>query len=127
MYPFYYHYYPVSYYYGDYRYQSLSRQQLDPTLFMTSARVSQRLLRDALLIVQKIMNDYNFAKEVMEAARSSQFQKVEELIGSIGIQGDIDIWFNPDGIRFELPSRPGESGKGTLVLSILWQEFPHYV
>ena len=131
MYPYYWYSYPFQNYnrmiYTPMNNVINYRQQLDPTLFMSSANVSQRLLNDSLTIVRKISSDQNFAREIMEAARESQFSKVEQLIASIGVSNVVDVWFNPDGMRIELPSNPQEKGKAMLKLSLNWQDFPHYV
>lgn len=126
MYSNYWYYYP---YLNQYNWmmQNSFRQQLDPTIFMSSANVSKRLLNEATKIVNKISSDENFAREIMEAARSSQFSKVDELIASIGLNNKVEVWFNPDGIRIELPSSPQEKGKGMLILTLAWQDFPHFV
>lgn len=102
------------------------QQQLNPQLFMDSAKGSQKILNDANKIVQKVANDRNFAHEVMVASRNSQFDRVNQLLKSIGINSDLEIWFNPDGIRIELRSGTSEKGKSTLILSLAWQEFPYY-
>lgn len=131
MYPYYWYSYPFQNQnrvtYTPVNHPNHYRQQLDPTLFMTSANDSQLLLNDALTIVRKISTDQNFARKIMEAARESKFSVVESLIASIGVSSIVDIWFNPDGMRIELPTNPQDKGKAMLKLSLIWQDFPHFV
>jgi hypothetical protein len=105
--------------------QRSSRQMepLDPSLFMESATDGQLFLEEANSILNKITTDREFARQVMTAARESDYQAVERLIMETGITRRPRIWFNPEGIRFEFQSSPEQVYKSSLSMAVKWQQF----
>ncbi|WP_143051184.1 hypothetical protein [Salipaludibacillus aurantiacus] len=75
------------------------------------------------MILNKITTDREFARQVMTAARESDYQEVERLIMRTGITRRPKIWFNPDGIRFEFESLIEQEHKSHLSLAVKWQKF----
>ncbi|MCE7792069.1 hypothetical protein K8O68_06490 [Salipaludibacillus sp. CUR1] len=102
---------------------SRQMEPLDPSMFMDSATDGQLFLQEANAILNKITTDREFARQVMTAARESDYQEVERLIMETGITRRPRIWFNPDGIRFEFQSSPEQVYKSSLSMAVKWQQF----
>lgn len=110
LYPSHYHsYYPVR-----------EPAQLDPTMFMVSARQTQELLKDGKLILEKIASSKPFSVDIMRWARSSNKAKVEELIKSTGIKQKPQISYNPNGLIVTLINDQNDIDCCHLILKIRW-------
>ena len=75
-----------------------------------SAERFQALIKEARLLTEKIINDPEFAHELMNAAQLSDQDKVDNLIMSTGISIKANAYFSPSGIQIEFDStEQGES------------------
>ncbi|MFG6149321.1 hypothetical protein [Halobacillus sp. B23F22_1] len=96
MYHYPYHYYYQPYYWGGRQYESI-----DPTLLTESAAESRKLMQDASKVLEKLAESKEFDAQLMQAAQQSNDEEVERLIASIGVTSEVDIHYNPDGLRLE--------------------------
>lgn len=94
--------------------------QLDPTMFMNSARQSKNLIKDGQLILDKIANSKPFSLEIMHAAQSSNKAKVEELIKSTGIKQKPQISYSPNGLTVTFINEQNDIDCCHLILKIRW-------
>ena len=88
-------------------YQTAQRSQFPPvdsTLLHESAKESQQLMRDATKLIDLFATSKDFSTKVMDAAQQSKQEEVKRLIRSNGITSQIEVYFNPDGIRLEFRS-----------------------
>jgi hypothetical protein len=97
---------------------------INPTLFSQSAATAQTLMNDASVILKKLSESKSFAKSVMSAAQEGKTKEVQRMIQSLGMKSKVDLYFNPDGIRFTLSPRPGTFLCCQLVIGLRWNTFP---
>ncbi|WP_088322118.1 hypothetical protein [Ureibacillus manganicus] len=89
-------------------YQTAQRSQLPPvdtTLLHESAKETQKLMSDANKVVEMFSTSKDFSTKVMDAAQHSNREEVKRLIRSNGVTSQIEVYFNPDGIRLEFRSK----------------------
>lgn len=89
------------------------------TLFQ-SAEKFQLLMNQAHLLINKVKTSPKFARDLMEAAQSSNKKRVEELIRSTGITINVQTNFNPDGIKISLSNAEKDVGCCTLNMVLKW-------
>ncbi len=93
---------------------------VDPTQFKKSAESFQRLMNDASQIFERLAQSEEFAFEVMQAAQVDDVQRVQELVESTGVHGNVDIDYNPDGLTLEMHSQVEGSDCCILTMVIRW-------
>ena len=94
--------------------------QLDPTMFMNSARQTKDLIKDGQFILDKIANSKPFSLEIMRAAQSSNKAKVEELIKSTGIKQKPQLSYTPNGLTVTFINEQNNIDCCHLILKIRW-------
>ena len=78
-------------------------------------------MKQADLLVNKIVNSNEFAFELMDAAQLSNTKKVEELILSTGITIKLKTNYTPTGILIDLDnSEDDEGGCCQLRMALKW-------
>jgi hypothetical protein len=97
---------------------------VNPTLFTQSATTAQTLMNDASAILKKLASSKSFAISVMSAAQEGKTKEVQRMIQSLGIKSKVDLYFNPDGIRFTLSPPAGSFSCCQLVIGLRWNIFP---
>jgi hypothetical protein len=97
---------------------------INPTLFSQSAATAQTLMNDASTILKRLASSKSFATSVMSAAQEGNKKEVQRMIESLGIKSKVELYFNPDGIRFTLSPPPGAFLCCQLVIGLLWNIFP---
>lgn len=85
-----------------------------------SARQFQRLMEQASLLINKIIQSNSFAFDLMNAAQQSNQQKVDELIHATGISIDVKTKFTPSGIQITLDNSEMEGGCCKLLIALRW-------
>ncbi|MGP4108939.1 hypothetical protein [Virgibacillus sp. L01] len=118
-YPGYYYvpYYPNATYWPD-------RQQyppVDANLLYKSANETKKLMDDASIVLNKLAESQEFDAKLMNAAQTSNTAKVEQLIHSTGITSDVDIHYNPDGLRLEFISQVADTDCCKLRIALRWR------
>ena len=83
---------------------------VDTKRLHTSAQRFQKLMKEADLLIDNIVNSDEFTFELMNAAQLSNTKKVEELILSTGITLKLKTSFTPTGILIDLDNTEGEVG-----------------
>ncbi|WP_139187797.1 hypothetical protein [Bacillus tuaregi] len=118
------YYYQPNYYYHPYYYPVYVsyRQSLpvDPTILYQSANQTKTLMKEGSMVLNKLADSKEFDKKLMSAAQISDTEEVKRLIQSIGITSDIDINFNPDGLRLEFKSKAEHTECCRLLISLRW-------
>ncbi|WP_188455524.1 hypothetical protein [Virgibacillus oceani] len=94
---------------------------VNPNFFHESAGAFRQLLNDAAIILNKLADSREFAYKVMDAAQKNELDKVEELIRSTGIKGDIEVNYNPDGINLKMGSKIEDTECCKLDMAIRWR------
>lgn len=77
---------------------------VDPDRLYQSANQSQQLMADANKLVQRFATSKDFCTQVMDAAQRNNRDEVQRLIKSSGVDSDVTMYFNPDGLRLEFKS-----------------------
>ncbi|KGR79213.1 hypothetical protein CD29_07665 [Ureibacillus manganicus DSM 26584] len=62
-------------------------------------------MSDANKVVEMFSTSKDFSTKVMDAAQHSNREEVKRLIRSNGVTSQIEVYFNPDGIRLEFRSK----------------------
>jgi hypothetical protein len=97
---------------------------INPAIFSQSATAAQTIMNDASIILKKLSESKSFAKNVMSAAQEGKTKEVQRMIQSLGIKSKVDLYFNPDGIRFTLSPPAGAFSCCQLVIGLRWNIFP---
>ncbi|MFD1850457.1 hypothetical protein [Oceanobacillus bengalensis] len=97
------------------QYPEVDIHQLD-----ISARRFQALMKQADLLVDKIVEDPVFARELMSAAQKTDKSKVEELIESTGVTIKTATTFTPTGIRILLDNSEQGGDCCDLLIALRW-------
>jgi|GEM_PF-1177367 hypothetical protein len=85
-----------------------------------SARRFQQLMKEAQLLIGKIVESSDFARQLMGAAQESNQQRVDQLIRSTGISVRFRTDYSPSGIRIYLDNAEKEGGCCELLLGLRW-------
>ena len=93
---------------------------VDTQQFDTSIHKFQMLMRQANLLINKLADDPEFAKELMGAAQQSNENKVNELIKSTGVTINVKTSFTPTGIRIILNNSELAGGCCNLLVWLRW-------
>jgi hypothetical protein len=106
-------YYPAPYY--------RKLPEVDPTLFKESAEEMRILMMDASIMLAKLADSKEFAKQVMAAAQASNDKEVDRLLKSTGIKSDVKATFNPDGLNLQLEASVGGTKSSQLTIALRWR------
>lgn len=88
--------------------------------FDISAHQFQRLMEQARLFVNKIVNSSQFAYELMDAAQRSDKNKVEEMIRTTGITIAFHVQFTPTAIQIILDNSTEKVNCCQLLVGLKW-------
>lgn len=94
---------------------------VDPNLLYQSANESKKLMDEAGMVLDKLSESEEFDAELMYAAQDSDIEEVTRLIQSIGVTSDIDIDYNPDGLRLEFTSKVADMECCRLFIALRWR------
>lgn len=125
--PYQYPYYPVAQTHSTMHpnlfYQTAQRQDgyppVDPNRLFDSANQSQKLMDDANKLIQRFATSKDFCTQVMDAAQRNKQDEVQRLIKSSGVSSDVNMYFNPDGLRLEFKSADIECCQ--LLIALRWR------
>jgi hypothetical protein len=115
-----YYLYPPSYYqppYGPIR----QFPPVDPGLLYQSANQTKKLMADASMVLNKLSTSKEFDAKLMYAAEHSDIEEVRRLVHSIGVTSDVDIHYNPDGLRLEFTSKVANLDCCRLLVALRWR------
>ncbi|SET68389.1 hypothetical protein SAMN05216389_12059 [Oceanobacillus limi] len=110
-YPVYVKYFPIRQQYPD----------VDADLFFKSAGAFKHLMADASVILNKLSEDEQLAYKIMDEAQKNKTEKVKELIESTGVQGDVDVDYNPDGLNLTMHSQVEGTDCCKLTMTLRWR------
>ncbi|MDL4842537.1 hypothetical protein [Aquibacillus rhizosphaerae] len=96
-------------------YPEVNTQQLKK-----SAKAFQPLMKDANIIIESFATEETFAYKVMSAAQKSETAKIKEYIKELGVTRDVEIKYNPDGIRLRLVNHSDNIECCKLSVSLQW-------
>jgi len=94
---------------------------VDSNLLYQSANVSQKLMADASKVLNTFASSRDFGRKVMEYAQRSDNEEVNQLIKSLGIESDVKVQFNPDGLRLEFKSKAQGLDCCVLYIALRWR------
>ncbi|QCR31209.1 hypothetical protein [Lysinibacillus sp. SGAir0095] len=94
---------------------------VDPELLYESAKQSNKLMKEASLVLDKLASSKEFGARLMDVAQHSNTQEVERLIHSVGITSDLKINYNPDGLELEFKSKVQNLDCCLLSISLRWR------
>lgn len=95
--------------------------EVNATLFKSSAEKAILLMKDANLVMTKIMSSTSFSSDLMAAAQQSQQKEVERLIQSAGIKKKPKITYNPDGITMNFVDYAGDKECCHIITQLRWE------
>lgn len=102
-------------------YDRVQYPEVDPALFHQSAGEFKKLMNEAIIILNKLSESEEFAYKVMNAAQQNKTEKVEKLIKSTGVQGNVEISYNPDGINIIMSTKVESTDCCKLEMAIRWR------
>ncbi|RYG73009.1 hypothetical protein EU245_07965 [Lentibacillus lipolyticus] len=111
------HYYP----HVPYRPARPQYPTVDTSLLSQSANETKKLMNDANTIIDKLAESQEFSTEVMNAAQTSNHEKVKSLMHSTGIASNVDTQFNPDGLRLIFKSQIDGQDCCKLRIALRWR------
>jgi hypothetical protein len=117
-----YYYYPV-YVYPVHPYPNQVHRQfpdVNTGYLHQSAQETRTLMKEASIVLDQFADSEEFSKKVMESAQKSNMDEVERLIKSLGITSEINVNFNPDGLRLEFISKVEDSECCRLTVALRW-------
>lgn len=94
---------------------------VDPQILYDSATETNKLMSEASLVLDRLSTSKEFGSQVMHAAQTSNNEEVERLIHSLGITSDLDIHYNPDGLRLTFESQVENTDCCILKVSLRWR------
>lgn len=94
---------------------------VDASLLYESANESKKLMKDASKVLDKLAESKEFDADLMYAAQASDIEEVNRLIHSIGITSDVDVHYNPDGLRLEFRSQVANIDCCKLSIALRWR------
>ncbi|MFD1019590.1 hypothetical protein ACFQ2J_10440 [Thalassobacillus hwangdonensis] len=94
---------------------------MDTELLSHSAKESKTLMKEASMVLDALSESTDFDAQLMYAAQTSDLDEVKRLIHSIGITSEVDIHYNPDGLRLEFSSPAANMGDARLTIALRWR------
>nr|WP_295971408.1 hypothetical protein [uncultured Bacillus sp.] len=93
---------------------------VNPSIFMNSARLTQMLLKDGGIILEKLAVSKTFSGNIITAAQSSDKNKVVSLLQSTGIQNTPKVSYTPNGLTLSFVHEENQIDCCHLILKIRW-------
>jgi len=94
---------------------------VNPDLLYESAKESNKLMKEASMVLDKLASSKEFDAQLMDVAQRSNKEEVERLIRSIGITSVVAIHYKPDGLQLEFSSKVKEVDCCKLNVSLRWR------
>jgi hypothetical protein len=134
MHPYYYtypnpSYFPPNHYYvphphhtayRPYPYQQRPLPPVNPSLFMTSAKDMEVIMKDASILLEKMARSKKFSLDLMTAAQNSNQDKVNEMVKNTGVKTVPKVSYTPDGLKLDFSSYAENPECCHLSLSLRW-------
>jgi hypothetical protein len=95
-------------------------QEVNPQLFMTSAKYMQSLMKDASVLLERMADSKEFAKQLMSNAQESKQKLVEDQIKHTGIQNIPVVSYTPDGLKLDFSRDIDTMNCCNLTLTVRW-------
>ncbi|MDN4495613.1 hypothetical protein [Ureibacillus aquaedulcis] len=92
---------------------------VDADILYESANQSNKLMKEASMVLGKLASSKEFGARLMDVAQRSNTKEVERLIQSVGITSDVVVYYNPDGLEMEFRARNLDCCK--LSISMRWR------
>ncbi|KOP80057.1 hypothetical protein AN957_22465 [Cytobacillus solani] len=116
--------YPPFYPYCNYYYSPHNTyrqyQNVDPGMFMTSAKDMAIIMKEASHLLAEMAKSKKFSFDLMTAAQQSKMEKVEQLIKSTGIKVIPKVTYTPDGLNLHFDSGKDYNDCCKLTLKLRW-------
>lgn len=112
-------YYPPDFYTHYWRDQQYP--DVNPEMLNQSAQASQKLMAEASTVLNELATSKDFSKKLMSAAQQSNSEEVKRLIDSLGVTSDVDIHYNPDGLRLQFKTDVENVHCCTLTIALRWR------
>ncbi|MGG1517787.1 hypothetical protein ABE504_20395 [Paenibacillus oryzisoli] len=124
LYPYaplhYYAYPPHPYHYAPYWAWDRDYPPIDTNQLKNSVVLSDSMLKDATLIVNKL-GDPAVAKQLMASAQSGNHKEVDRIVHTFGSKSDVHTTYTPSTVQFVLgPKTAGGAPCCRLMLSLKW-------
>jgi len=95
-------------------------QEVNPQVFMTSAKYMQSLMKDASVLLERMADSKEFAKQLMSNAQESKQKLVEDQIKHTGIQNIPVVSYTPDGLKLVFSRDIDTMNCCNLTLTVRW-------
>jgi hypothetical protein len=95
---------------------------VNPSVFMTSAKHMQIIMKDASLLLAKMSSSRKFSFDLMTAAQNSNHGKVNQLLKGTGVQTMPKVSYTPDGLKLDFSSFAEDMDCCHLSLSLRWMK-----
>lgn len=120
------HSYPPFHPYGNFfyayspNYTCRQYPEVDPGMFMSSAKAMAILMKDASHLLAKMAESKKFSFDLMTAAQQSNMAKVKQMIQSTGIKMIPKVTYTPDGLNLHFESGKDYNDCCNLILTLRW-------
>lgn len=94
---------------------------VDSNLLFQSANASQKLMAEAGKVLHTLSSSRDFGSQLMDYAQRSNTEEVNHMIKSLGIDSDVKVTYNPDGLRLEFHSKVENVDCCQLDISLRWR------
>lgn len=94
---------------------------VDPNLLFQSANESQKLMAEASKVLNTLASSRDFGRRLMDSAQRSNTEEVNRLIKSLGIESEVKVIYNPDGLRLEFQSKVANVNCCKLDIALRWR------
>lgn len=95
---------------------------VNPSVFMTSAKHMQIIMKDASILLAKMSTSRKFSFDLMTAAQNSNHEKVSQLLKGTGVQTMPKVSYTPDGLKLDFSSFAEDMDCCHLSLSLRWMK-----
>ncbi|WP_101843549.1 hypothetical protein [Halobacillus sp. Marseille-P3879] len=95
--------------------------EADPSILTQSANESRQLMKDASKVLDKLAESEEFDAQLMDAAQQSNDEEVKRLIHSIGVNSEVEVHYNPDGLRIEFRTSIEDVNCCKLHIALRWR------
>src|SRR5690625_180429 len=108
--------------FGNNSYEHDYRQypEVDPSTFQHSAEAFRQLMQDAGQLFTALGTQPDLAREMMDAAQVDDKERVEELIHSTGVVGNVELQYTPESLTINMDSQAVGTECCQLTLVFRW-------
>ncbi|ERJ11261.1 hypothetical protein [Haloplasma contractile] len=95
--------------------------EVDVTILGESSKLAKKMINDVDTVLDTLETDKAFSTQLMNAAQESDYNEVNRLLGTLNLESDYKVNFNPDGIRIEFTPKAPNQYYSNMGISLRWR------